>query len=186
MISKLSTLFCFLILSSGALFGQADPIKHKAGMEKLSFLLGDWGADQYAPDENGEFKLIGSVSPDTPDKSKLWSFKSIFSGNYYRFKGNVGYNFSVTIGYDQWREVYMMTALDDAPGLTDVYQGGFNEAGDLVLSNHIIGTHYVQNGKKFFNRMIFTDISQNGFSWNIEISNDGENWTLVSKNDFKK
>lgn len=167
-------------------FGQANPEVHKKGMQRLAFLEGTWGADTYKIDKNGDLQPAGSVEANDPDSTKLTSFKPIFNGNYYRITARAGYNFSMTIGYDQWRDTYVMVAFEDGPGLIDIYEGNFEADGSLVLTNFVSGTHYVQNGTSYYNRMVFTNVSKDKFTWFIDLSTDGNDWNRVARYDFKK
>lgn len=174
------------MIGATATFGQANPEVHAQGMKRISFLEGTWGGTSYKKLKDGTFEVKRTIYANDPDTSKLTTFKSIFNGNYYRVNAKVVYNFSMTIGYDQWRDKYVLVSFEDGPGLIDIYQGSFDEAGDLVLSNFEAGTHYVQDGVKYYNRMTFAKITDMGFTWLIDGSTDGMNWTRLTRYDLTR
>ena len=166
--------------------GQPNPEKHAKGMSRLSFLNGIWNSISYKKSKEGSFEKIPTTPTDKTDTSKMTKFKPIFKGNYYHLEAKLQNNFSMTIGYDQWRDKYVMACFEDGPGLVDIYQGNFEANGDLVLSNYEAGTHYVQKGVKYYNRMVFTNFSPNGFTWYIDGSTDGSNWIKYNRYDLVK
>lgn len=166
--------------------GQANPEKHGVGMKRISFLGGTWGGVSYKKLKDGTFEKTQTISSNDPDSTKTSTFRPIFKGNYYRISGKVSFNFSMTIGYDQWRDKYVLVSFEDGPGLVDIYQGNFDANGDLVLSNFEAGTHYVHGGIKYYNRMVFTNITDESFTWFIDGSTDGENWRRLTRYDLIK
>jgi len=176
----------FLLTITTFVQGQANPEKHAAGMKRISFLKGTWGGISYKKLKDGTFEKTQTIASNDPDSTKTSTFRPIYNGNYYRVDGKVSFNFSMTIGYDQWRDKYVLVSFEDGPGLIDIYQGNFEANGDLVLSNFEAGTHYVQGGIKYYNRMVFATISDKGFTWYIEGSTDGTNWTRLARYDLLK
>lgn len=175
-----------LLTTSAFVYGQANPEKHAAGMNRISFLKGTWGGASYKRLKDGTFEKAQTVSSNDPDSTKTSTFRSIYNGNYYRINGKLGFNFSMTIGYDQWRDKYVLVSFEDGPGLVDIYQGNFEANGDLVLSNFEAGTHYVQGGVKYYNRMVFANITGKEFTWFIDASTDGTNWKRLARYDLFK
>lgn len=183
---KLIVLFQFLLVML-VCQGQPNPEKHAKGMSRLSFLNYPWNSIFYKRLKDGSFEKIPTQPNTKIDSSLLTIFKPIFKGNYYHLEAKLQNNFfSMTIGYDQWRDKYVMVCFEDGPGLVDIYQGNFETNGDLVLSNYEAGTHYVHKGIKYYNRMVFTNFSPNGFTWYIDGSTDGSNWIKFSRYDLIK
>jgi len=177
-------LLVFFMIGGTATFGQANPELHAQGIKRISFLEGTWGGTSYKKLKDGTFEVNRTILANDPDTTKLTIFKPIFKGNYYRVSSKVSFNFSMTIGYDQWRQKYVLVSFEDGPGLIDIYQGDFSDNGDLVLSNFEAGTHYIQGGAKYYNRMIFANITDKGFTWFIDGSTDGINWKRLTRYDL--
>lgn len=86
-----------------------------------------------------------------------------------------------TLSYDSFRERYRATSINDVTNLQNVLEGTY-EDGRLTLSNVGTGTTTENFGMTFHSRVHYFDITDAGFSVEIETSIDGgENWAVLQK-----
>ena len=176
-------------------------------MEHLSFLEGTWAIDLYfAVDPSAEV-------PDwRPWGASHSTVASHFNGSFLRetslgfpinrnmARGHDGLErwiYDATWTYDRFRREYRTTYLDNVWSLADVYTGAFR--GDtLYMSNLNSGTVSPTgpDGMRQANRLLITDITENGFSltWQL-LSNPPERgvadpddlkWTWAPRMEYRR
>ena len=87
-----------------------------------------------------------------------------------------------SISYDQFRETYRFTQLDDFTGHLGIRNGSFGDDGNLLLDDVETGTTWKAFGRTFNSRTSIVDIVEDSFRLEQESStDDGENWGLLMK-----
>lgn len=143
---------------------ESESVDLRAGRARLNFLTGDWRVEQFSPAHGGEWRSNGV--------SDL-RFSSTMNDLYLETNASAGaYAYHIVLSFDAAQQKYRVTSRDDQSGLIDVYEGAFDERGALVLSNVGPGTHYVFDGVRYHNRMIFSPHAE-GWIWLVEVSGDG-------------
>lgn len=146
--------------------GQQEMLeKHRAGMAKILFLQGRWKGQSQ------------------PFRQEAWGQASGFEGYFepamkdkYLQGAIEGAGYRWLISYDWVQDRYRMSSIDEVSGLLDIYEGGFDAGGRLVLSNLESGTHYLQGGTKIHNRLTLAAVGS-GFHFGVEATADlGQTW----------
>ena len=156
--------------------------------ETIPMQIGLYDYKMYYQDQQESLVLLEESKPDY-GKDKLLVIHNSFNAAYLHLDMTAsGTIYELTMAYDQFRKVYVLTSLDSATSMIDIYQGDFNEKGQLILTNLESGTHYLDaEGVKVFNRIIIDDLNDDGFSMQIDgTKNGGENWFLQAKYEFLK
>ena len=85
------------------------------------------------------------------------------------------------LGYDRYREIYRFAWLDDKYAIFDVHEGNWD--GDaLVVSNIRSGTTFRFRDQELFSRMIWREITVDGFMMESDLSADGgKTWLTQAK-----
>jgi hypothetical protein len=92
-----------------------------------------------------------------------------------------------TLSYDQYRERYRMTEIEDSRGLLDLMVGNTDDDGRLVVSNLETGSPTEMFGMTIFFRTAIYDVTDGGFKSQTEVSIDGgENWWVASKETYTR
>lgn len=118
--------------------------------------------DKLAPLE-GEFVLEGTrFTPDGPVANREIPTTGRFLLNGRMLEEHRFVDFGqpdltemlTQITYDQYRNVYRAAVIDDTWGIMDVYEGVFDEAGNLVMTNLRSDTFFpLPDGKKMHFRL---------------------------------
>ena len=104
--------------------------KPLAAMQKLEQLVGTWEQlSEYSPDN-------GKTWQKSPPARVEFSFrqKGLMLAEIPLDTHQPGFHLETFFGYDQYREVYRLVAIDDMWGLVDLYEGNI-EDGKLVVTN---------------------------------------------------
>lgn len=141
----------------------------RSGVDRLSFLRGEWIAALLAPTAEGGWNASGDKRIEiVSDMNDLYLETQIQSGSHL---------YELVFSYDVAQDRYRITSRDDQSGLIDVYEGKFDASGALVVTNLDSGTHYLFGGERYHNRMTFTPMSDGGWSWLVEATSDtGASW----------
>ena len=92
-----------------------------------------------------------------------------------------------TFSYDQYKETYRLTSINDVTTHMDIAEGTFNDDGRLVVTNVETDTPWTGFGMTFYNRVSFFDLTENGLQAEVEISIDGgENWFVAGKATYSR
>ncbi len=135
------------------------------GVDRLSFLRGDWHASLFAPSAEGGWREAGETAMGVAaSMNDLYLETEVQSGPYL---------YEIVFSYDVVQDLYRVTSRDDQSGLIDVYEGAFEANGSLAVSNLESGTHYVSGGARYHNRMTFKKDSDGGWVWLVEATSDG-------------
>lgn len=136
--------FIILFLTACSLFAQSTHSQETpraipaAQIEKISSLLGNWQltTEIFNP-ENTEWREVGQ---------NIVSFDLIMNGMGLRetpvehISGDA-LGVETTFSYDQYREVFRLSVLDDTWGIMDIYEGQV-EGDKLTATNIGKGTHF--------------------------------------------
>ncbi len=161
---------------------------HKKAIEKILIREGYFGYDLYYTDQSGNPTLGASVNPEEKDKMKLLNCYYSLNRKYFNMDlVTADITYRLILGYDQFRDVYVLSAFDNGPALVDVYQGNIDAKGNLITDNLKSGTHYLDDkGTKHHNRLSLQNIASNSFTFLIEDSIDeGKTWSIQAKYFFK-
>lgn len=154
-----------------SIFGMPPPV----GMAELHSLIGDW-----------EVKVEDRQSPQAPwsESSRRSTVRPLARGALLQeeFQLADGSSAVRTLSYDQFRERYRLTSIDEQVSFLDVQEGVYDDEGRLVLSNLDTKTTLDVFGRVIFTRTSVVDVGGDGFRLEREQSFDeGENWMLVQK-----
>ncbi len=107
-------------------------------------------------------------------------------GLYIDARAQTGrYRYELMFSYDQAQRRYRVVSRDQISGLLDVFVGVLEADGSLVVSNVEPGTHYLDAGKKVFNRMRFTP-TQGGWVWRVETGSGDGVWTQPFDHEMRR
>ena len=145
------------------------------GMDKLSSLAGEW-----------HVKVEERQSPRAPwsESARRATIHSLARGAQLQeiYTAKDGTEVVWSLSYDQFRDKYRLTQLDDFTSHLDIQDGMFDEDGCLMLDNLETGSTWTAFGQTFNTRTSLADIDQNSFRLEQESSTDGgENWGLLTK-----
>ena len=88
------------------------------------------------------------------------------------------------LGYDRYRDVYRFTWLDDKYAIFDVHEGNWDGEA-LVVDNLRAGTTFRFKDQDFFSRMIWHEITADGFKVAADLSLDGgKAWFTQAKGHY--
>lgn len=153
-------LICLLVITATPVLGQQAPASPCAGAEfkQLDFWLGAWD-DRW------------DAFPGTPAGRGSNHITRTYGGcvTEEHFKGAPlsGHSVSTYVaGTKNWRQTWV----DNQGSYIDL-EGGPDGSGNFVLST------LPQSGSAKANRMVFTDIKPDSFTWRWQASQDGRAWT---------
>ena len=176
-ISNVKKLFPVMILLGGLVFpmliyGQTESEK-LSPEEYFDFWVGDWDLTWEAPDGTIE-KGSNKVEKILNGMVILENFKALTG----RFKGYEGKSFSVLRKQSgTWRQTWV-----------DSNQGYIDLSGALDGNKRIFQTESPgPGGKMMKKRMVYYDITNDGFTWDWETSiDDGKTWKLQWRIHYKR
>lgn len=165
------TAFWLAPLESGCAQESGPTVRDRlrSGVDRLSFLRGEWDASFHATSADGDWEEAGDKRlAIVADMNGLYLETQVQSGSYL---------YEIVFSYDVAQDRYRITSRDDQSGLIDVYEGEFAASGALVVTNLDSGTHYLFRGERYHNRMTFAPIPAGGWSWIVEATSDsGGSW----------
>jgi hypothetical protein len=89
-------------------------------------------------------------------------------------------------GFDRFRGVYRFAWLDDTYALFDVHEGTWDE-GALVVTNLRARTTLVMSDQEIFGRMIWSQMTPDGFSVESQASTDGgKTWFTQARGRYSR
>lgn len=140
----------------------------QAGVARLQFLKGEWRACAVKPTKDGGW---------TAGSATVMDFRPTLNNLYLELETVSGrHRYRVVLSYDAAQQRYRIASYDDQSGLLDIYDGRFDDAGSLVVSNLNSGTHYAYQGIDYFNRMSFKPTPK-GWAWAVDVTADkGRSW----------
>lgn len=98
-----------------------------AGLGRLEPFAGRWSIVAEQHDENQRWQ--------EQERSEL-SFDWVLGNRLLETSGNMmGADFRLSLSFDVYKSVYRLALIDSGSGVFDVYEGGFDSAGTLVLTN---------------------------------------------------
>jgi len=163
--------------------------EHKKAIDKILINEAYFGYDLYYLDQSKNLTLGASVKSIETDKTKLMHCYYSMEHKYFNMDFvAAGLSYKLTLGYDQFRNTYVLSALDNGPGLIDIYQGNIDTEGNLILENLESGTHYIDDKEiKHHNKLSLLNITSNSFIFLIEDTiNGGKTWQIQAKYMFNK
>ena len=177
----LSGITGLLVLGAPAVLAQDNATRRSWGeearqeMARLAPLAGDWVVTEQDFGRDGEWHTAETVYRETT--------RYLLDGMALRIepaeRPAKAWRLETTIQYDQNRDVFRLVALDDTWGNLDVFEGGFDTDGHLVVTNLRVDTPYIDpDGVRTHFRLSFqlTDLHRNALV--IDATTDGgETWT---------
>jgi len=148
-----------------------------APMQRLAPLVGDWDVQAFAPTTDGweagqSFGLSASF---------ITGGAALLQRTQFPVDGAL-MEVDALFGYDQFREVYRVFAVDAEYGAPDIYQGVITDAGDLVVDNLTADTSWVSDGGSTYNFRLTWRMSAKPHEFLVEITGDqGETWSAFSR-----
>jgi hypothetical protein len=162
------TLFLLVVMTMAVLFESAraqdaekpPPPCSTSEARQLDFWIGDWDLTW----EGGKgTNIISAILGGCVIEER-------FDGRNEEGAGLVGQSYSV---YNPRREQWQQTWVDNQGGYLDF-------VGALVDGEMILSREAERDGKKFLQRMVFSNIAENELDWSWDRSNDGgETWKPV-------
>ncbi|MCG8372272.1 MAG: hypothetical protein MI700_01995 [Balneolales bacterium] len=134
--------------------------------EFYDFWVGEWDASWDEP-EGKKGKGVNVITKDLDQKVIRESFQ-ILEGQSAGFKGT-----SISVyqpQFNRWKQAW-----------ADNNGGYYDFTGDVDGEQRIFKTQIfeLEDGRKFTQRMVFKEITENSMTWDWEASEDGgETWTL--------
>ena len=100
---------------------------HRAAMQALQFLVGEWRVAGYAMSKEGTW---------TPTEQSTLSIAPILGGRYLEAEGHMQkLDFRITFGFDPTLKAYALLLLDAGSGAVDRYTGQLGQDAGLTLVN---------------------------------------------------
>ncbi|GAB4525786.1 MAG: hypothetical protein Tsb0010_09370 [Parvularculaceae bacterium] len=91
-----------------------------------------------------------------------------------------------TFGWDAGREMYRAAVIDSIYGFPDIYEGGFDSAGRLVLDNLRTDTAFITPNSHTNFRLTF-EFSESGHGLTIDVTGDGgDTWSPGWRYDYRR
>jgi hypothetical protein len=149
-------------------------------MMRVADMAGDWTVTVFGQNADGQFAALG----EEPSHVHF-----ILNGMALREDAQAdslaGFQIESTLQYDQNRETFRLVSMDDTWGNMDIYEGNFDPAGVLRLTNLRSGTTFVAaDGSERHFRLSFTVHDANRNSFSVEMSGDaGQSWNLFQRYD---
>ncbi len=147
-----------------------------AGMEKLRSLAGHYQVTARS--------LVIGPTPEWAETETSATLQADFDGALLEEEMSVVLNrvplrVRRLFSYDRFRDVYRLAQFDNGTAHLDVYEGGFDDDGRLVMTNVDSGTPWEDYRGVFHSRQILYDWTDDGFKVDVEVSADGgKTWNL--------
>jgi outer membrane lipoprotein-sorting protein len=150
------------------------------GMDRLATLAGEWNV-----------KSEVRQSPRAPwtETEHQTTVQSLARGALLQeaYVDKEGTQIVWSLSYDQFREAYRLTYLDDFTSYLDIQGGNFDEDGNLVLDDVESGSTWAAFGQTFHTRTRLADVEPDSFRIEEETStNGGENWRLLGRRTYTR
>ena len=152
-------LICFLMIAGAPVLGQQAPVSPCAGAEfkQLDFWLGDWDAG---------WDALPGRSAGRGSNHITRTYGGCVTEEHFKGGPLNGHSVSTYFaGTKNWRQTWV----DNQGSYIDL-QGGPDGSGNFVL------TTPPQPGSTKANRMVFTDIKPDSFTWLWQATQDGKIW----------
>ncbi len=142
-------------------------------MSRLAYLAGSWVARIEIMQQDGTWEVAGEERVEIRyllDGLALREEPAEHPVNPFRLEA--------TLQYDQNRDVYRLAAMDDTWGNMDIYEGGWNGEGALVLTNLRAGTRFENpDGTSLSFRLTTRIDGPNANVFQVDMTADhGETW----------
>ena len=142
------------------------------GLRKLDFVVGRWTGLLSLPSAPGGTDPA-AAKPAQPARSAV-QFAPGPGARYLEGATRVGgFGYRMVLSYDAVQKRYRFSSVDDVSGLLDIYEGDFDSAGALVVSNVGSGTYYLTGATRVHNRLTFQPLPGDVWEWRVDGSTDG-------------
>ena len=142
------------------------------GLRKLDFVVGRWTGSLSLPSAPGGTDPA-AAKPAQPARSAV-QFAAGGGARYLEGETRVGgFGYRMVLSYDAVQKRYRFSSVDDVSGLLDIYEGDFDSAGALVVSNVGSGTYYLTGTTRVHNRLTFAPLPGDVWEWRVDGSPDG-------------
>lgn len=163
------------VISAGAQ-AQDDPSARQIeAIARLAPLAGDWVVSGQVMGPGGALAL------DTGEAQTRFVFndRGLEDNARIDLGGEGATHLRTLFSYDPYRGLYRLSVMDDTFGLLDIYEGDFDDAGRLVVTNLRSDTSYPIEGGQLHFKLVYDFTHADGHDFDIYMSADrGENWTL--------
>ncbi len=145
-----------------------------AAMELLEDMAGDWKSTVKIVTDTGEWKT------QSVNKTRISSHLNgllLTENEIERIEGDPGsIRLKVDYTFDQYRDVYRISAVDSGWGLMDIYEGSLDD-GVLVLTNVRSGTSFPLEDGGTLHFQLRIPVHGDEKEMEVNLSSDGgENW----------
>ena len=186
MLYRITILAALMLMSSLGAAAQTSETENSP-RQRLAFmseLTGDWVIYSRRMTEQGWVE----AEPEPATVESLWDGQAYRQTETTDF-GNASYELVTHLTWDQYRSVYRITALDEGWGIMDVYEGGFDQNGDLVVTNLRSDTYFPWGPDQrahFQLRWAFDDHAE-GFVFHVLLTLDGgASWMPYFENTYRR
>ncbi|MDH3743670.1 MAG: DUF1579 domain-containing protein [Acidobacteriota bacterium] len=145
------------------------------GMALFQKVLGEW-----------DVKVESKQDPRQPEfdeSSRASLITASLNGGLVeeRYTDKDGVEATRAFSYDRYRDHYVLTQMNSAQTYMDMQTGQF-DGDSLIVSNVESGTSFDVFGATLHERCTLSNVSEDGFSLQVENSTDGgENWAISQK-----
>lgn len=142
------------------------------GLRKLDFVVGRWTGSLSLPTAPAGADPVAATSAQPA--ASMVRFAPGPGARYLEGETRVGgFGYRMVLSYDAVQKRYRFSSIDDVSGLLDVYEGEFDSAGALVVSNVDSGTYYLTGTTRVHNRLTFLPLPGDVWEWRVDGSTDG-------------
>lgn len=174
---RLTLAISALALWSGAAFAQDDlSARQLDAMARLAPLAGEWVVTGEMMGPNG----AQAMTPGTAQARYAFNERGLEETAQIDLGSVEGLSELRTLfTYDPYRNLYRLSVMDDAYGLLDIYEGGFDEEGRLVTTNLRADTSFPIEGGQLHFRLVHDFTGSEGHEFAVYMTADrGESWQL--------
>ena len=156
--------------------------KPLAAMKQFEPILGTWEqVSEYSPDNGKTWQKSPAARVEFSFRQKGMMLAEIPLDTH-----QPGFHLETFFGYDQYRDVYRLVAIDDTWGLVDLYEGTIQD-GKLVVTNLKSGTFFPIGPNQWRAFRITIELQGATRLMAVEKSDDaGETWQENFKITYKK
>lgn len=143
-----------------------------AAMQRLAPLIGRWQiVTEFSPDNGASWQTSEPALVDVSMRQKeLMLVETPLDTQL------PGFHVETIIGYDQYREVYRLVAVDDTWGLVDLYEGNL-EGNKVVVTNLKSGTFFPVGENRWRGFRITVELGSLERTMTVEKTDDnGVSW----------
>lgn len=175
-LKQIAMAVCALGVVTGAGLAQDDvSARQLEAMARLAPLAGDWVVTGEIMGPNG----AQAMAPGSASAHFTFNNRGLEETAQIALGADGLSELRTLFSYDPYREVYRLSVMDDAYGLLDVYEGGFDAEGRLVTTNLRSDTSFPIEGGQLHFKLVHDFSGDEGHDFDVYMSTDrGESWML--------